>query len=73
LIAGGAYSGPLEQYRLRRVRGEDGILEVEFSSGAQYEYYRVPRRVFDGLLSSSSPGQYLATNVKDVYQYRRLR
>lgn len=52
---------------------DDGILEVEFSGGALYEYYRVPRQVFDGLLASSSPGQYLATNVKDVYQYRRVR
>jgi hypothetical protein len=52
---------------------DDGILEVEFSGGVLYEYYRVPRQVFDALVSSSSPGQYLATNVKDVYQFRRVR
>jgi hypothetical protein len=51
----------------------DGILEVEFSSGTLHEYYRVPRRVFDSLLSSSPPGQYLAVNGKDVYQYRHVR
>jgi hypothetical protein len=50
----------------------DGILEIEFSSGAIYEYYRVPGRVFDGLLSASSPGLYFASNVKDVYQFRRI-
>jgi KTSC domain len=51
---------------------DNAILEVEFSGGELYEYYRVPRQVFDGLMSSSSPGHYVATNVKDVYQYRRL-
>lgn len=52
---------------------DDGILEVEFTEGALYEYYRVPQAVFDGLLSSSSPGHFLATQVKDVYRYRRVR
>ena len=52
---------------------DDGILEVEFSGGSVYEYYRVPRQVFDGLFASSSPGHFVATKVKDVYQYRRIR
>lgn len=51
---------------------EDGILEVEYAGGSVYEYYRVPKHVFDGLTTSSSPGHYVATNVKDVYQYRRI-
>ena len=51
----------------------DGILEVEFAGGSVYEYYRVPKQVFDGLVASSSPGHYVATKVKDVYQYRRIR
>jgi KTSC domain-containing protein len=52
---------------------DEGILEVEFSAGSLYEYYRVPREVFDALLASASPGNYLATKVKDVYQYRRIK
>lgn len=50
-----------------------GILEVEFTGGSVYEYYQVPRPIFDGLVSAASPGHYLATKVKDVYRYRRIR
>jgi KTSC domain len=52
---------------------EGGILEVEFTSGSVYEYYQVPRQVFDGLVSAPSSGHYMATKVKDVYRYRRIR
>ncbi len=50
-----------------------GILEVEFTGGSVYEYYQVPKPIFDGLVSAPSPGHYMATKVKDVYRYRRIR
>lgn len=46
-------------------------LHVEFSSGGLYVYSGVPREVFEGLISSSSPGSYLHRQVKDVYSARR--
>lgn len=37
---------------------ESETLEVEFSSGAVYEYYGVPRKVYRSLMSAPSKGQF---------------
>lgn len=51
-----------------------GILEVEFRTGAVYQYYGVPKRVYVGLMNASSHGAYLTQYVKEVgYRYREVR
>jgi hypothetical protein len=48
-------------------------LEVEFASGVLYQYFDVPRPVFDDLLSGGgSVGAYFNQHVKGVYRYARL-
>ena len=47
-------------------------LEVEFSSGAVYQYYGVPKAVYQGLMNASSHGSFLAAHVKGRYQYKEL-
>ena len=47
------------------------VLAVEFRNGSQYQYFDVPRHVYDELLNAGSPGQYLAQNVKKSYRYAR--
>lgn len=54
--------------------GHDGFsqtLEVEFLSGAVYEYYDVPEYVYLELISASSVGGYFAQRIKNVYGYSR--
>lgn len=48
------------------------ILEVLFNNGSLYQYFDVPRRVFDEILQSGSIGQYLNSLVKGVYRYARV-
>jgi lysyl-tRNA synthetase, class II len=43
-------------------------LELTFSSGQTYTYHDVPKDVYDGLVSSSSPGRYYNEAIKDIYQ-----
>lgn len=51
----------------------DMILEVEFLNGAIYQYYDVPQRVYDGLMSASSHGSYLDAYVKKGgYRYSKI-
>lgn len=50
---------------------ESETLEVEFTSGAVYEYYGVPRKVFRSLMSAPSKGQFLARKIKDRYEFAR--
>lgn len=43
---------------------EKQILEVEFVNGGVYQYFNVPREIYDNLLSSGSVGKYFQDNIK---------
>jgi len=48
-------------------------LEVEFLSGAVYQYFGVPESVYEGLLNAPSKGRYLDQFVKKAgYSYARI-
>lgn len=48
-------------------------LEVEFHSGAIYQYFGVPAHIHGALMRSVSKGSFLADHVKDQYRYLRVR
>ena len=43
---------------------ESSTLRVEFLNGTSYEYYNVPKEVFEDLLNAGSKGQYFNSNIK---------
>lgn len=47
---------------------EAQTLDLTFTSGRTYTYHDVPKDVYDGLVSSSSPGRYYNEAIKDIYQ-----
>ena len=47
-------------------------LQVEFNSGATYQYFDVPQQIFEGMLDAGSVGQYLNQHVKGVFRYSRV-
>lgn len=47
-------------------------LEVEFLSGAIYQYYGVPKDVYDQFMAVPSKGQFLNTYIKNFYGYSRV-
>lgn len=47
-------------------------LEVEFTSGALYQYYNVTQALFEQLMQASSKGQFLAYQIKNSYPYSRI-
>lgn len=47
-------------------------LEVEFVNGGTYDYFDVPERVVQELMSASSHGEYFVRNVRGVYRYARV-
>ncbi|PJJ72555.1 KTSC domain-containing protein [Diaminobutyricimonas aerilata] len=67
----------LESSVLRAVRYDDATrsLRVRFTSGAMYEYYDVPREVYDALLDppDGSHGRYFSTHVRDAFDYDELK
>ena len=46
-------------------------LRVKFKSGT-YDYYNVPKSIFDGLLSASSKGSYHHAYIKNSFSYKRI-
>lgn len=47
-------------------------LEVEFLSGAVYQYYNVNQNMYDRLMQESSKGRFLNTYIKNAYPYTRV-
>lgn len=47
------------------------ILEVEFTSGAVYQYLDVPAAVFDELMNAESKGRYFNQEIRDDYTVLR--
>ena len=47
------------------------ILTVEFKNGGRYNYFDVPRDLFDRMVAADSRGQFLTQNVKGMYRYAR--
>ena len=49
------------------------VLEVEFNTGAIYQYYDIPQSIYDGLMAADSHGTYLAAYVKKGgYRYTQV-
>lgn len=49
-----------------------GILELEFCSGAVYQYLGVPATVHQGLLRAASKGKYFHLHIRERYQFRQM-
>jgi hypothetical protein len=47
-------------------------LEVEFSSGAVYQYYNVGSDLYQSLLAAPSKGSFLNTYIRNAYAYSRV-
>lgn len=48
-------------------------LEVEFNNGGVYQYFDVEEEVYKNLLSAESIGSYFYHNIRDDYDYSRIR
>ncbi len=51
---------------------EARILEIEFRSGAIYQYLGVPQSVFEQLKKAESKGRYFAQSIRGKYEFRRI-
>jgi lysyl-tRNA synthetase class 2 len=52
--------------------GKRKILEIEFESGAVYQYLEVPKRVYEALRRADSKGQYFNDEIRDDYAFVRV-
>ena len=47
-------------------------LEIEFGSGAVYQYFDVSESEWQGLMQASSHGTYFNAHVRNNYRYAKL-
>lgn len=52
---------------------ENQLLEIEFNHGGVYEYFDVPNDVYEELMNASSHGKYFISEIKDSYDYNKIR
>jgi len=51
----------------------DETLEIEFNSGSVYQYFLVPKNLYDGLMNASSHGKYFDQYIKKAnFRYREV-
>jgi hypothetical protein len=49
------------------------ILELEFVSGAIYQYFEVPEEEHRWLMEADSKGRYVNRHIKDNYRFVQVR
>ncbi len=53
--------------------GINGFLDVKFINGSVYRYLSVSESTFNGLQSASSKGGYFNRNIRNSYDYERIK
>ncbi len=48
-------------------------LEIQFNHGGIYEYYDVEKEIYEALMNAESHGRYFYYNIRDDYDYSRIR
>ena len=47
-------------------------LEIEFRNGGIYQYFDVPRSIYDQLIGGGSAGSFLHQQIRGVFRYARV-
>jgi hypothetical protein len=48
-------------------------LRVFFVSGSVYDYFKVPKNVYEEMKRSGSKGIFLNLRIKTAYRYRKIK
>jgi KTSC domain len=49
------------------------VLEIEFQSGAVYQYIDVPATVYEEFCKAESKGKYFNDEIRDAYAFVRVQ
>lgn len=51
---------------------ETQTLEIEFNHGGVYQYFDVPKNVYEELMNADSHGVYFSANIRNDYEYQKM-
>ena len=63
---------PVSSSTIVSIGFSDGVLEVEFSSGAVYRYQDVPKELFDRLVQAESIGRFFGSEIRPRFRGIRV-
>lgn len=62
----------IKSSNIKSVDWKDRVLTVEFRQGGKYEYYDVPKSVYEGMINAQSAGKFFHIMIKDIYNYKKV-
>jgi len=62
----------VESGHLADVDWNEGVLRIQFRSGAGYEYSDVPQGGYPELISAPSKSEFFRSEIKGVYDFVRM-
>jgi len=62
----------LQSSAISAVAYQGTSLFVRFINNHEYEYYNVPKNIYDGLISAPSAGRYFNAYIEGRYNYRQI-
>jgi hypothetical protein len=52
--------------------GDEWVLQVKYTNGKVYNYFRVPPGEYEALKKAPSKGEYVNYQIKPYYEYEEL-
>jgi hypothetical protein len=63
---------PSSVIRRFRYEAQAKALEITFVSGRKYRYLQVPPRIYEGMRSSLSKGEYFNRHIREHFAFERV-
>ena len=51
---------------------ENGILQIQYRGGGIYNYFDVPKTLFEHLMKAESKGRFVNANINKKFKYEKL-
>lgn len=48
------------------------ILRIQFNNDSMYEYYKVPKEIYDNLVKAQSYGSFVSRCIAKSFKYKRI-
>jgi hypothetical protein len=58
---------------VKKIGWEKEVLRIQFNNDSMYEYYKVPKEVYENLLTAQSKGSFVSRNIARNFEYKRIK
>jgi len=52
---------------------DNELLVVEYKNNTTYQYYNVPRGIYDSLITATSKGSFISQHIKGKFEFKKIR